>query len=74
MPHIEIHYYPKEIDKIKLIDETLLLTRKIFNVNDDTVSISLIEVIEENWFSSVVKSKLITNRKYLIKEPGYVFK
>ena len=73
MPHVEINCYPGRTEEVKQkcaekIAEDIAAT---LGCNLSSVSVTIREVLQEDWKAQVWDEKIMTSGETLYKKPGY---
>ena len=74
MPHITIKHFPVEISKEIKSDISKKIIETIshrLNCSEDVISISMIEVDQNEWNEKVYIPEIIGMSSFLIKKPNY---
>lgn len=73
MPHVDIKCYSGRTDEQKkmLVDKITKDIVEIFHTSENSVSINIQDVPQEEWKEKVWDQEIAPNRGKLCKEPGY---
>lgn len=72
MPHIIVKIVGQSEDSKKLISEALTDTlSKLLGISDEFISLSIEDILKEDWVEDVYKSEIIGKSNNLYKKPGY---
>lgn len=73
MPHVIVKLWPgkTEQQKKQLADAITADVMRIFNYDEDAVSVAMEEIRPEDWKEAVYKPDILTNKDKLYKKPGY---
>jgi 4-oxalocrotonate tautomerase len=75
MPHIIVKLWPgkSENQKKELADAITKDVMRIFDYDEDAVSVAMDEVSASDWKEKVYKEDIIANSDKLYKKPGYSY-
>jgi 4-oxalocrotonate tautomerase len=73
MPHVTVKLWPgkTEQQKKQLADAITADVMRIFNYDEDAVSVAMEEIQPEDWKEAVYKPEILANNDKLYKKPGY---
>ncbi|HHH1032366.1 TPA: tautomerase family protein [Yersinia enterocolitica] len=72
MPHIIVKIVGQSEDSKKLISEALTDTlSKSLGISDEFISLSIEDILKEDWVEEVYKPEIIGKSNNLYKKPGY---
>lgn len=72
MPHVVIKTYPiTEEEKVNFTQEIVKAIVKTTGKPEDFISISIIDIPEEEWMEKVYDKEITPNLDQLYKKPGY---
>lgn len=73
MPHVIVKLWPgrTEEQKKEMTDKIVEALKETAGVNEDSVSVSILEVSSEKWAEEVYKPDIIEKKHLLYKKPGY---
>ncbi|KAB0458875.1 tautomerase family protein [Vibrio kanaloae] len=74
MPHISIKHFPAELtlqERKDLSDVISSSIQSALKCSEDVISVSMEEVVPEDWTAEVYQPEIEAKRQYLIKQPNY---
>ena len=73
MPHVIVKLWPgrSEAQKMRLAEQITKDVMNVLNLAEESVSVAIVEVQEEEWAKKVYNPDIIANSKTLYKKPGY---
>ncbi|EKO3894512.1 MULTISPECIES: tautomerase family protein [Vibrio] len=74
MPHVSIKHFPVELtlkEKKDLSDIISSSIQSALQCSEDVISVSMEEVVPEDWAMDVYQPEIEAKRQYLIKQPNY---
>ena len=72
MPHIVVKIVGQSDDNKKMIAKALTDTLvKSMGIREEAISVSIEDILKEDWVEDVYKPNIIGKSKWLYKKPGY---
>ncbi|MBC3621706.1 tautomerase family protein [Vibrio metschnikovii] len=74
MPHVSIKHFPVGLtlkEKKDLSDIISSSIQSALQCSEDVISVSMEEVVPEDWAMAVYQPEIEAKRQYLIKQPNY---
>ena len=75
MPHVEIKCFPGRTEEQKkaCADQITDIIAETLGCSTSSVSVAIRDIPEEEWKDSVWDRKIVPDKKYLYKMPGYSY-
>lgn len=73
MPHVIVKLWPGESEeqKVRLAERIVKDVMDVLNWGEETVSVAVEEVTQEDWADKVYKPDIVNDSEKLYKKPGY---
>jgi 4-oxalocrotonate tautomerase len=73
MPHVIVKLWPgkSEQQKVRLAEEIVKDVTKVLNYGEESVSVAIEEVEQQDWAEKVYQPDIVNHSERLYKKPGY---